>query len=205
MSKKNWLITGGVVLILAIGMVVGLVAQGKKAGVVTPVVTPTPTKVEEEKLVKYEDEAGFSFEYPERLVIKDLTGEEEYSVLEISSLEHEGKTVIKVVDTKYSSVDDWLKKAKETTEVGGSREIELGGMPGRQIQFENPRRLMTIAIDEGVMFFVESPLEPDGLFWNKVHNSIGSSFVLTEEIIPVAGGEAPVAGGVIYEEEEVIE
>ncbi|MBI4999382.1 hypothetical protein HZB97_01270 [Candidatus Gottesmanbacteria bacterium] len=74
-------------------------------------------------------------------------------------------------------------------------------MPGSQTQFINPRRLVTIAIDEGIMYFLESPLD-EAEYWNKIHNEIVSSFTLNRAPAP-----APQSGGeeVIYEEEEVIE
>lgn len=199
MTKKRKLLFGaGLGIVLTVVTAVGLLSHQKINPTADNLPTPSPKVEEMAKLVKYEDEAGFSFEYPEDLVVKDVTPEDNlsYSVLEI------GETIIKVVDTRYSSVDNWLAKDKEASGAGTNREITLAGMVARQIQFDNPRRLVTVTIEDGVMYFIESPLESAGQYWNKVHNAIVGSFNLTESASPptASGGEQS-----IVEEEEVIE
>ncbi|MBI4999407.1 hypothetical protein HZB97_01400 [Candidatus Gottesmanbacteria bacterium] len=202
-EKKKILIIGGVGIILVLGLAVFFVVQKKKTAIVSPIQPPGILEEKEaETLLTYKDEAGFEFKYPENLTIKDISGADQsvYSSLEISSSQHEGKMAIKIVDTLFTSVDAWLK-SKEASGAGVAREITLAGMEGAQIQFANPRRLVTIVIDEGIMYFFESLLD-EAEYWNKIHNNIVSSFTLTETQTP-----APQGGGeeVIYEEEEVIE
>lgn len=201
MTKKRKLLFGaGLGIVLAVVVAVGLLSHQKTNPAVGNLPTPSPKIEEMAKLVKYEDEAGFSFEYPEDLVVKDVTPEDNlsYSVLEI------GKTIIKVVDTRYSSVDNWLVKdpSASSGQAGTSREVTLAGMAASQIQFDNPRRLVTVTIENRVMYFIESPLESAGQYWNKVHNAIVGSFSLTESASPpsASGGEQS-----IVEEEEIIE
>lgn len=201
LTRKKLLIIGGVGIILILGLAVFFVVQKKKTAIVSPI--HPPGILEEKKpeaLLTYKDEAGFEFTYPENLTIKDVSEDETvYSSLEISSSQHEGKMAIKIADTLFTSVDSWLK-SKEATGAGSTREITLAGMPGKQIQFSNPRRLVTIAIDEGIMYFLESPLD-EAEYWNKIHNEIVSSFTLSDQTsAPPGGGEE-----IIYEEEEVIE
>lgn len=201
--KKLLIIIGGGVGIVIAVLAIFFIFQKKQAPVVSPIQTPGITQEKKpENLITYKDTAGFSFNYPENLTVRDVSGDEQtvYSSLELSSLQDEEKMIIKVSDTTFASVDAWLK-SKEATGAGSTREITLSGMPGSQIQFTNPRRLVTIAIDEGIMYFIESPLDEAGL-WSKIHNDIISSFTIdqTQTSSPQVGGEE-----VIYEEEEVIE
>lgn len=204
-GKKKILAISGIGLIL-VGVLVFVVKriQGPKS-LLNPLPTTSPSEPEEKNLT-YNDEAGFSFEYPEGLEIKDESGQNDYSVLKITAADKTGEMVIRVVDTKYKTIDDWLKKAPEATGAGDARNIELAGMTGQQIQIENPRRLVTIAIDKGVMYYLESPLNEESVYWNKTHNTIVSSFVLGEAKTE-AGSQTTSGGGedVIYEEEEVVE
>jgi len=206
-QKKKILTIAGVGLILF-----GLTALGVKVGqkpktTSNPVATPTPIRIEAKNQI-YEDEAGFSFEYPEGLEIKDVSGNQDvYSVLEITAPDKNEKMVIRVVDTKYKTVDDWLKKDPSLPKSfdGASRDIELAGMTGQQIQLENPHRLVSLAIDKGVMYYFESPLSvEEGQYWNMVHNTIVLNFSLGEAQ-PQAGNQGGGGEDVIYEEEEVVE
>lgn len=209
--KKKILLGLSVSLALLVAIAAFFLTRNEKQ--TSPAETPTP-EVEEkqEKLAQYEDEAGFNFEYPEGLMVRDVTPEDKthYSLLEISSSKAEGKMTIEVVDTVYSSVEDWLKKDKQASSAGQvSREITLGGIVGKQIQTENPRQLMTVAINEKVLFLLISPLETsNGQYWNKIHNDIMASFQISQESAPAANEtENSVGSGDsgIVEEEEIIE
>ncbi len=181
-------------------------------------VSPLPNKADNqaasgqtgtEKLIKYEDEAGFSFEYPEGLAVKDITPEDDitYSELEITSDTHAGKTLVRVQDAVKCTTIKCFMAGDTGSEA---RDITLAGMPGKQIKLNKPVLLQTVAIEDRVEYLVESPLaEPDSVFWNKVHNAIVYSFAL-DEATTAAGGansQAGAAGGgeAIIEEEEVIE
>lgn len=201
-QKKILMIAGISLILIGLGTIILKVAQKSKS-VIMPVSTISSTPAPEEKLLTYEDEAGFSFEYTEGLVIKDVSGAQDvYSILEITSAEQSGKMVIRVVDTKYK--DPSLFFASLKTTLGASREFELAGMAGQQIQLENPRRLVTSAIDKGVLYYLESPLDSNSDYWNKAHNAIVSSFAIGEAKTPT-GSQTTGGDNTIYEEEEVVE
>lgn len=216
-SKKLSVISAGIigVIVLILGWFF-LFNKGKEG-----IVSPTPDTASNqaaggqagtEKLIKYEDEAGFSFEYPEGLTVRDITPEDDisYSELEISSSQHPGIAKIRVADTQCLTIENWLRKCNSRKEFGDSRDVTLAEMEGKQVRLSQPETLQTVVIEDGVEYLVESPLtEPDGAFWNKVHNDIIFSFALNE-VTPVANSfneQAGAAGGgeAIIEEEEVIE
>lgn len=194
MGKQKKIVILGVLGVLGVLGGLGILVVKRKQASITPSPLVNPTPVPEEKMATYNDEAGFSFEYPEGLKIEDISGVNDYSVLDITSPDEEGKMAIRVVDTKL----------KEATGGGESREVDLGGMAGKQFQLENPRRLVTEAIDKGVLFHFESPLGTAGAYWNKIHNTIVSSFELTEQKASTGAGTSG-RGETIYEEEEVVE
>ena len=204
-SKKKILAVAGVSLIL-----VGLIAMGVKIGqkpktTSGPVVTPTPIRIEAENKT-YQDEAGFSFEYPTGLEIKDVSGNQDvYSILEITAPDKNEKMIIRVVDTKYKTIAEWLKSQNQSGNPV-ARDFEIGGMTGQQIQLENPRRLVSLVIDKGVMYYFESPLSAEeGQYWNMVHNTIALSFSLGETK-PQTGSQTTGGGdNTVYEEGEVVE
>ena len=203
---KKWLVVLGGIIALG-GLILSLVFLRPKEKIIpsfTQISTPAA-----EKLLVYEDEAGFSFQYPESAQVTDVSGEKEvYSELKITSTQHPGEMKVEIIDSKYASTEDWLEKAPQASTAGVSRQIGLGGMAGRQVQLNDPRRLITLVIDRGVLFYLESSLEePAGTFWNQVHNHLVSSFQLEGEgkSATTAGGSSSAGGEVIYEEEEVIE
>jgi len=203
-SKKLSVIIAAIIgiAILVLGW---FFAFGKKeSGVVSPLSDEisqqsADRRTEAENLVKYEDEAGFSFEYPASLTIKDITPEDNltYSELEITSDNYNGKTILRVKDAvKCATMKCFLSE----NPAGEARDISLAGMAGKQIRSDEPALLQTVVIEDGVEYLVESPLvEPDSVFWNKVHNDIVYSFALVQAETTSGGGES------IIEEEEVIE
>lgn len=199
-------------LVLLLGLAVFLLGQRKKNELISPIIPTKPQVKQEEKLLIYKDVAGFEFQYPESVIVKEVLADNlaVYSLLELSSKKLSGMMIIRVVDTSFNSLEAWLK-SQEASGAGASREIILAGLPGQQIQFLGSQKLVTIVIDDGVMYFFESPLNREGPpvdgqnSWNKIHNQIVSSFnPLTEQ----SSNEKEEGMGeeeIIYEEEEIIE
>ena len=204
-NKKKILVIAGVGLIL-IGLIALGIKMGQKPKTTLGPAAPTrmPIRIEAENQT-YEDEAGFNFEYPAGIEIKDVSGNQDvYSILEISAPDKNEKMIIRVVDTKYKTIAEWLKKESQSDDAA-AREFEIAGMTGQQIQLEDPRRLVSLAIDKGVMYYFESSLsEEEGQYWNMVHNTIVLSFSLGEAQ-PQTGSQGSGGDDVIYEEEEVVE
>lgn len=148
----------------------------------------------------YKDESGFSFKYPEDLIIKDVTPEDNsyYSVL---SLKKEGKELkISMQDTTYKTPDKWLEKevvSPEGVSVVGA--TSLGGLSAKQ--YSDGEKLWTVAIDQGILYSIVGP--KDGRFWEKLHDLVVSTLAFSKPEQP-AGGTGS-GGGAIYEEDEVVE
>lgn len=200
MSKKTFLILGVSILVLLIfgGSSFYLYTKLSHQNLANPQVESKP-----ETLLLYEDEAGFSFQYPNTLgvVEKDVNDETVYSSLELSGKSHPGeKMTIKITDTALSTVDKWLEKNSQAGNLLTSNAISLAGMKGESFQYANPAKNLTLVIDSGILYYLDSP--SDRGFWDKTFNFVSSSFKLTEEktTTSVGGGAS-----VIEEEEEIIQ
>lgn len=193
-----------VFVLVLIGVPVVLVIKNKKTETVTPLGLGQKQETALEKIVTYNDSSGFKFDYPENLTVKDVSGtaSDVYSSLEISSTKQTGKTTIKIIDSPYDSLKSFLS-SKEVSSAGISRDVMMASMSAKQVQLTNPKRLETLAIFNGIMYAIESPLDDNG-FWNKVHNQIVSSLSVETENASVLSGESG-SDQSAPDEEEVIE
>lgn len=209
-NKKIILFVIIITLIILLPIISFFVFKKSKTESVNPLAESSALSkiAEEEKLLSYQDTAGFKFNYPQSVTVKDVSNNDPntYSLLELGSAKNDGKMLIKVVDSNLDSVDQWLK-SKEATGAGNSREVIISQMPGKQIQFENPSRLVSLAISDGIMYFFQSSLDSAG-FWNKVHSQIISSFSqngTTEKTVEENKSGADFGEETVSENEEVIE
>jgi len=153
----------------------------------------------QEKVKFYQDEAGFTFSYLSSLVVTEEANQDEftYSSLEIfSSLRPGEKMTIKVVDSEYLNVEDWLKKNREPDSL--ISETVLAGVNGKTVR--TPRKTITVVIRDAIIVLLESPKD-DQNFWPRHHQVIADSFKVNWPSNQSAGGSS----GVEIEEEEVIE
>ena len=203
MSKKKWVFIGVGALVILLGLVMTFfIVYGPKKKVTRPSALTTflPGKIETVSgdLV-YEDASGFSFKYPKDIKVSDITPDEENYYTQLSLEKSGQKMKVSMLDTTHQSLDEWLAQDSEApkgaTLIGA---VSLDGVSARQYSFET--KLLTAAIDQEVLYLIESP--EDELYWDKVHELFVSSFAFAEPE-PAAGGAS--GGNVIYEAEEVIE
>lgn len=145
----------------------------------------------------YQDEAGFSFKHPKGARVEEVNLEDDsvYSSLELTLSGKTGKLTIDLRDTTYKSVDDWLAKdrtAPKNAKISG--ETKLATFPAKQ--YTSSSGLLTVAIDQGVLYRIEAP----GTSWEEVYDKIVSTFTLT-----AGSTSASSEANVIYEEEEIVE
>jgi len=207
MSKKKTLIA--VLILIFIGLFFLWSNNNKVSKEITsplqPVSYPT-SQPEEGPLKTYEDSAGFSFKYPESLTVSTVPAKDEnvYSWLKISSPEREEKILIKAEDTELNSLDDWFAQEGKAAGGGPSREVVLADILAKQIQYPKEKKLITVAIDEGILYLIEGPLD-EGAFWNRAQNTIVLSFNFLNNQQKTEGQTQSAGEEAIYEEEEIVE
>ncbi len=195
---------GLIIVVLVVGGAI-LVWRFKKIG---PLVTPIGEQTEEAEALAWEDQAGFSFLYPEEVEIDPHEEDtENYAHLELTSTDHSGKILIWAKETDYQDIDSWVDE--EASPGGQILDTQLGEESAKKIAYSDPEKLVVAAIDVDALVLLE--MEPEGEdFWLEVFDQILESFAFIpiegEEVAePADGGGAPAGSGVIWEVEEVIE
>lgn len=165
----------------------------------------SPVSIETKKVIKpsetftqYSDPSGFTFSYPDNLSIKkNDTDDSTYADLVLSSSEVSGSLSLRVVDSKYKTLDDWVNLNKKAAK-DAPKEVFLGKLKG--LELTTADRLYFGALDQGILFTIEMPaIEQD--FWMKVYSKVLADFSFTP---PVAAGDTS-SGDVSLEEEQVVE
>lgn len=154
--------------------------------------------------IEYADPSGFSFNYPDNLSItKNETDDQTYADLQLSALGVNGSLSFKITDSKYKSLDEYVLANKGTSK-DEPKEVKLGSLKALEIKLND--RLLTGALDQGILFVVEMPLLEEE-FWMKVYNKILSDFTFappqTESTVTQGGSTS--TGEVIFEGEELVE
>ena len=206
MSKKLIIILVsffGTAIIVAIGWF--LYQSKSDDGLVSPL--GKQEEKEEFSLIDWEDPAGFKFAYPDVLEIDPHEEDEEnYAHLELTSQDHPGSNLIWMKDTDYENLDEWLEGEQIETLVFDS---ELGGESAKKITYNEPRKLITAAIDVDVLVLIE--VMPEDNWWEEVANQILDSFEFIllaseqDQTPQPAANNSYTGSGIIEEPEEIFE
>lgn len=154
-----------------------------------------------EKLRQYEDESGFTFSYPEDLTLKknDSKDARVYADVTLASTGLGGSVSVRVSDTPFTSLESWAKAQKEAASV--SRGATIGEFEAYEII--TPAKRITAAIDQGILFLIETAFEGKEPFWSRVHSEIISTFAFATSA--ESGQGASSSEDEISVEEEIIE
>lgn len=200
MGKKTLLILIPVIILAAVGAYIFKPA-GDKNSLSNPLTTQLKTIkgiLPSESFLEYSDPSGFSFNYPDNLSIEKNSIEDDltYADIRLVSKEVSGNLSLKITDSKYTSLDEWLKLNK-----GISKETKLGNLEAVEVKLDD--RLLLGSLDKGILFTVEMPLVEES-FWLKVYNRILADFTfITPEAATSQAGAS--SDDVIFEGEEVVE
>ncbi len=151
----------------------------------------------------YSDESGFTFVYPNDVVVskKENTDSATYANIEITSNVAPGTITLRVEDTKVKSVEEWTAKNISATQ-SASKDIKLGNLSAREITSNN--KIVSLALDQGILFRLEVIPDKEKSYWMSVYNTILSSFSFA---MPQAAAPASNSGGGddVSVEEDVVE
>lgn len=202
-NKKPLLIVCFFILIIAAGIFI--LKPGQQNNLLTNPLVPQPkTATLSETLKEYQDPSGFSFTYPDNLSItkEDIEDNNTYADLQLSSKDKNGSLILKIIDSEFTTSDEWLAANKKAT-VGEPKEVKLGNLKAFEIKTSD--RLLLAALDQKILFTIEIPLVEEG-FWMKVYNKIltGFTFELPENTTTSTNTNT-TPDDVIFEGEEVVE
>lgn len=203
MSKKLLLPLIGLITLTVI-VVVFISIQNKKT--VSPLGEnrPTPTQSKSAPKKEYIDPSGFKFKYPTGVFIKEKEFEDNsvYSWIELTSPKIPGGIEINVADSSFTNLDDLLADKKNLR----IKPIKLADVDGRQYELKN--QLITVALDQGVLFTFTVDYQKNEDYWLSVNKTIVDSFVFQlPESTDNSTGSSDTSSqeDVIFEGEEVIE
>lgn len=122
------------------------------------------------------DDAGFSFSYPEDLIIakEENLNSNTYADISLASSRVKGSTRITVSDTTFASADAWFKKQPLVQE--SVKDTTLAELSAREVKTKDT--IVTAAVDEGVLFVVATTFSNETSFWESVHAAVTSQFLL---------------------------
>lgn len=192
--------------ILCVGIVVAFILwkQKQKPADSSSMQPQTQNRPSEESAL-WEDQAGFTFNYPKTLSFdKHDEDQENYAHIEFKSSTHSGRLIVWAKDTTYPDVSVWVTK---DASLSGAVNVDttLGGQPAKKIVLSTPSKKIIIgAILDQILFTVEAePSEQDD-YWTKVSNTIVSNFAFTP-LDASSTGDTSGATESYVDEEEVVE
>lgn len=206
-KRRIILISLGIIVTLLI-LILGVYFRYKFAAkVVSPLTEIQPTSTPTKELATWDDQAEFSFQYPKSLSLNPHPEDKEnYAHVELTSATHSGSLVVWTKDTTAENIDDWAKQTKTQNAIDST----LGGEPAKKILINNElRKLTTSVVHNGYLYQIEVNLA-DFDFWNKVYETVSSSFKFTSSQDKQGGDiqnevEQETGGEEVIEEEEIIE
>lgn len=201
MTKKTFLLL--ILAILGIG-VIFLVYRPKPTLITSPQLTKTAVSPST-TLKSYTDQAGFSFNYPDNLSLKSNEPQSPtvYADIELTSKDVVGSLTLKISDTNFASVVEWLQANNPSSQT--PKEVKLGNLKALEITAEE--RLLLGAIDQGVLFTIEMSLKEEKDFWMNVYSKILADYAFVQPAADstASQGEVSSASDVVFEGEEVVE
>ncbi|MBI2599969.1 hypothetical protein HYW43_03550 [Candidatus Daviesbacteria bacterium] len=204
MDKKTVILAS-----LALALIAGIVFiiyRPQQSPLITSNINQSSIKnniVPSETLKTYNDPSGFAFDYPDNISLNKSDAEDNrtYADIQLSSKDINGNLTIKITDSSFTLLDDWVKVNKGTTK-DEPKEVKLGNL--KAIEIKNSDKLLLGALDSGVLFTIEMPkIEED--FWNKVYTKVLANFSFVSPSTDTGSEGSNDTSDVSFEGEEVVE
>ncbi len=198
----------GLLAILVVVLMVGvyqLLLGGQKNSLSTPITFKEQGKVEivpSKTLKSYTDPSGFSFNYPDNLSLEsNELDDHAYADMQLTAKEVNGSLALKISDSKFATLDEWVKLNKGTTKET-PKEVKLGSLKGVEIKTSD--RLLLGNLDHGVLFTIEIPLVEER-FWMNVYDKVLTDFSFVSPDVASSGDTSSSSDAISFEGEEVTE
>ncbi|NMB83846.1 hypothetical protein GYA28_00995 [Candidatus Roizmanbacteria bacterium] len=210
---KQKILLGVLALVFFVGIII-LLRNRSQTKTASPTVSDNfpssaPTVRTETGFKDYTDPAGFKFSYPAEITVaaKNISDDTVYSQLDIKSQEASGSISLKAVASSLAKIDDYFASKKTSSFFGGVKKLKLADIDARQYQINN--QLITVALDQGVMFTITTEYPTDKKdYWKKINDGIISSFAFVEPTVNTSaagGSSSDESGDVVFEGEEIVE
>lgn len=206
MNKKIALILGGVVILIVVGIWT-LNSFQPENSLSTPIQNQQKAvEITLSKTLKtHTDSAGFIFNYPDNLSLlnNQLKDDNTYAELQLTANGVNDSLVLKISDSKFKSLDEWVKKNNATETP---KETKLGTLKALEVKVSN--KLLLGALDQGIFFNIEIPLNENKDFWMEVYNKVIADFSFVSPAQDTTDQQSTVnfsSDEVTFEGEEVVQ
>lgn len=203
-KHKQLIIAVVIVFIIGIVGIIFLRPKAKPPQTETEQTSAQPSPVI--NLEKWDDPAGFTMEYPERLTIdKHDEDKENYAHVELTSSENPGSIIIWVKDLPkgVSSAQTWVDKDIELSKAN-VLDTTLGEKEGKKVIVGSDKIIVGTVYDD-VLWYIEGNFEQNNDYWKSTFNAIVDNFTFKplpgEESDSIDSGPVEIS----VDEEEVVE
>lgn len=198
MNKKIIGIILTIIVIIIVSM--GLLNNNKKQKVLEPIIEMTDEELE---IKTYADPSGFSFEYPDTVIVSPQQNVRYYALIEITAKNKTGDIIIRIFDDTDKAV---VGRPIDPIGPSPTPNTQLGGLPA--YQKEENGKITTIALDKDVIFSIIVNPQNNSEFWEKINNAIISSFAFIQTEQPTQSPQqnsSESSGGTSDETESGVE
>ena len=159
-------------------------------------------KVPSKSLNEYTDGSGFSFSYPDNVMVqKKEAAASVYADLQLVSSNIPGSITFKVADPKLATSSAWVRKNDKLE--SSKKEITVAGIAGYELKAE--KGLLTGFIDQGILFTIEVDFQNEKDFWQDIYGTFVETFAFTQAEKESDGSGLGLEGDVTFEDEEIVE
>lgn len=186
---------------MRIGLALGLVAitglaswwwlrPREKESMVEREISIQEAQIDRGNLKKYNDPAGFNFDYYDSLSVTPLELDDKsvYASLELAGSDGQ-KMTLRIFDDSFDNSDDWLDHFEKTYVVLNLENLLWVDLSAKRFFYDAPQKLVTVAAENGVTYLVESSAETN--YWMEQHKQLVDSFKFDESVYQQKGQTNP--------------
>ena len=180
MSKQLRLIIAAIlVLLTAAGLFWYFKTQNPNSGLVQKEISIQEADIKSDNYLTHQNFAGFSFEYPDNLTLKEteLDNPAVYASIELSA--PSGEMInLRVYDDQFADLDEWLNNFEAENVVVDMANVLWADLSAKSFEAGTPRKLFTVTVEDGIVYRLESPVGSS--FIKSAHEHLVSSFKFAE-------------------------
>jgi hypothetical protein len=175
------------VLGLAAWLFIYFKGQGQKRNIVQQEINIQEASVGINQYLNHKNFAGFMFEYPDNLILTEteLDNDQVYAALELQAADGK-KMILRIFDDNFVDSESWLDQFEINNAVVDLTNLLWVDIPAKRFESGAPTKLYTVAAENGVVYWLESPA--DSAFFIKAHEHLITSFRFDKSVNSPSSG-----------------
>lgn len=201
--KKVLLIVAGAIVLGGIGAGTYFFVTPNSVVPEKPDIVAVPRPTEKITLTTWDDPAGFTFSYPQGVVInKHDEDKENYAHIELTSATHPGSVIVwaKDLPNGVTDAESWIRK-DVTLSATAALDTTMGTIAAKKILFTQPKKREIVGtVADGLLFYIDGVLT-DESYWTQTIDAISQSFAIKPADEAATSDSAGVSEGAVDDEE----